>query len=117
MSATDWHTIGRIRGILQMFYDATKACEGRQATLDMVLPIMDFLLEKYEETAETFRDDLFMVVSIEAGAAKLREYFNKTDRATAYVAAIFLNPLRKWAFFEDWNQAWKRNAKFRLKQF
>lgn len=117
MSANDWRTLSRIRGILQKFYDATKACEGRQATLDMVLPIMDFLLEKYEDAAETFQDDLFMVVSIEAGAAKLREYFNKTDRATAYVAAIVLNPLRKWAFFEDWDPAWKRDARFRLKQF
>ena len=55
----------------------------------MVLPIMDFLLEKYEETAETFRDDLFMVVSIEAGAAKLREYFNKTDRVQLHTLPQF----------------------------
>lgn len=54
LSATDWRTLGQIRGFLQGFYEATKACEGRDASLDMVLPIMDFLLEKCEKAAETF---------------------------------------------------------------
>lgn len=60
---------------------------------------MNFLPGKYKEVAETFRNDIFMIVSIEASWSKLHEYFNKTDCDTAYVATIILNPLRKSSFF------------------
>ncbi len=52
---------------------------------------MNFLLEKYEEGAEEFRNNRFMLASIHAGCAKLHDYFNKSDRATAYISAIVLN--------------------------
>ena len=58
-----------------------------------------------------------MLASIDAGWSKLRDYFNKSDCATAYVAAIVLNPIRKWAFFDSWDEDWKREARTSLKSF
>lgn len=84
-----------IRNFLQAFSDATKACEWQTATINWVLPIKDLLLEKYEQGAEEFRGIRFMFSSIDAGWSKLRDYFNKSDRAIAYIAAIVLNPVRK----------------------
>lgn len=78
---------------------------------------MDFLLEKYEQGIEKFQDNRFMLASIDARWSKLRVYFNKLDRATAYIAAIVLNPVRKWAFFDNWDQTWKRQARVSLKSF
>ena len=42
-----------------------------------------------------------MLASIDARWSKLRNYFNKSDRAIAYIVAIVLNPVRKWAFFDN----------------
>lgn len=67
LSALDWQLLAQIRNFLRSFYDATKACEGQAATIDRVLPIMDFLLEKYEQGTETFQDNRFMLASIDAG--------------------------------------------------
>ena len=117
LSALDWRLLAQIRDFLRAFYDATKACEGQTATIDRVLPIMDFLLEKYEQGAEEFQDNRFMLASIHAGWSKLRDHFNKSDRATAYIAAIVLNPVRKWAFFDDWDRGWKDEARVSLKSF
>ena len=58
-----------------------------------------------------------MLASIDAKWSKLRDYFNKSDRATAYIAANVLNPVRKLAFLDDWDQAWKRQARVSLKSF
>ena len=93
LSAFDWQLLPQIRDFLQAFYEATKAFEGQTATIDRVLPTRDFLLEKYEQDAEEFQDNRFMFASIDARWSKLRDYFNKLDRATAYIAAIVFNPV------------------------
>lgn len=81
-----------------------------------ILRIMHFLLERYETAAETFHDDRFMAVCIDAEWSKVRKYFDKFDRSTAYIAVIVLNPVRKWAFFDDWDFAWNLGAKASLKR-
>lgn len=54
MSALDLRLLAQIWDFLQAFYDATKTYEKQTATIDQVLPIMDFLLKKYEQGAEEF---------------------------------------------------------------
>ncbi len=76
LSALDWRLLPQIRDFLQAFYDATKVCEAQTATIDRILLIIDFLLEKYEQDAEEFQDNKFMLESIHAGWSKLRDYFN-----------------------------------------
>lgn len=60
---------------------------------------MNFLLAKFENGPKEYTDHEYLSVCIDAGWKKLREYWNKIDRASAYIAAIVLNPHYKWKYF------------------
>ena len=106
-----------IRNFLKAFYDTTKASEGRDATIDHILLIMDFLLERYETAAKTFQDDQFMAACMTLDGLN-SEYTSTTPiDLQLYIAAIVLNPVRKGAFFDDWDFAWNLEAKASMKRF
>lgn len=117
LTASDWETLLNIRNFLQPFYEATKFCEGRKATINRVLPVLDFLLEKYEEGGAQYADDEYMKLSIDSGWLKLQEYWNRTDRAPVYIAAMVLDPTEKWAYFERrWKPEWVTEAKLTMQR-
>lgn len=95
LTADEWRTLGYIHNFLQNFHDATKATEGRRATLDRVIPTMDFLATIFEKARKEFADHEFMRESFEAGLSKLLKYWNKTERSPAHIAAIVLDPTSK----------------------
>jgi hypothetical protein len=74
LTASDWRTLTSIRNFLEPFYQITKYTEGRHATIDRVLPLLDFLLDRYETGALSHTADDFMKLSIDAGWKKLKEY-------------------------------------------
>ena len=78
---------------------------------------MDFLAEVFTDAAERFSAHGFMYKAIQVGYTKLLEYWNRTERAPAYIAAIVLNPTQKWSYFDDWEESWQPNMKPALKQF
>ena len=43
--ALDWKNLQAIRDFLRFFHHATKAIEGRDATLEFLLPSMEFLIQ------------------------------------------------------------------------
>ncbi len=51
-NALDWKTLTDICDFLQNFHNATNATEKPKATIDIVLPTIDFLLEMFEEKIE-----------------------------------------------------------------
>lgn len=107
-----------MRDFLGTFHDATKAIEGRKSTIDTVLPTMDFLLEMFEEGVEKYRHDEHMSTCIAAGWKKLTEYcYRKADRAPIYIAAIVLDPTKKWAYLRDRKPEWRNSAKDSLQNF
>lgn len=63
----------------------------------MVLPTMDFWLEKKLKSSTAVSEwHVYGYINIEAGWYQLREYFNKTARATTHnIASIVLNPTQK----------------------
>lgn len=83
----------------------------------MVFLTMDFLPETFEEGVEKYWHDKYMFTCIDAEWKKLTEYYWKADRAPAYIAAIVLDPTKKWAFFRDWEPKWQTSAKQSLKSF
>ena len=95
LTAEEWKTLSYIRDFLQNFYDATKATEGHQATLEEVIPTMDFLADRFQDAVEEFADHDFMRESLQAEYTKLLKYWNKTKRSPAYIAAIVLDPTTK----------------------
>ncbi len=117
LTAEEWKMLGHIRDFLINFHDATKATEGHKATLEEVLPTMDFLANTFEDAIEEFADNPFMHESLQAGYTKLLKYWNKTERSPAYIAAIVLDPTVKWQYFESWNPEWQPNMKAAMKEF
>ena len=117
LNAEDWSILQHIRNFLLNFHHAIKATEGRCATLDGVLPTMDFLLEVFIEGTETYRNHPHMHKAIQAGYTKLLTYWNRTERSPAYIAGIVLNPIQKWSYFSHWEPDWQPNMKPALQKF
>lgn len=113
----DWTTPKLTRDFLKGFLEATKFSEGREATIDRVLPTMDFLLAKFENPPKEMRSNERLSICIDAGWNKLRQYWKKADRAPAYIAAVVLNPRYKWSYFRHWEDDWISAAKSNLKDF
>ncbi len=111
LDVLDWKTLTSIRDVLKNFYDATKATEACNATIDSILPAIDFLLVMFEQGAEECRHDIYMSLCIDAGWKKLVQYYKKTDREPSYIAAIVLNLTMKWSYFKDWEPEWRFRAK------
>ena len=74
LSADEWRTLDHIRDFLQAFYDAIKATEGYIATLERVLPSMDFLAKHFEKALDEFVHHDFIRESLHAGYIKLLKY-------------------------------------------
>ena len=112
MSEQDWGELQKIAHFLEYFHDATLANETRFATIDLILPTMDFLLEKFEEAKRMYADDQYMGPCCNAGWAKLDKYYSLTDKSPVYIAALVLCPQWKWSYFEDnWPAEWISAAK------
>lgn len=113
LSPSEWEDLKKLIYFLQAFSDATQASEGRYATVDLILPIMDFLLETLEDGKVAHTSDKFMGPCCNAGWAKLEKYYSLTNRSAAYTAAIVCCPQYKWQYFTDvaWPQEWVDNAR------
>ena len=102
LTTSDWQTLVKIRDFLKPFYVMTKMTEGKLVTLNRVIPVMDYLLTKYEEGAIQYVNDDFMALSIDSGWKVLRKYWNKNnDNAPIYTAAIALDPVHKWGLLRE----------------
>ena len=78
---------------------------------------MDFLCAHFENAIEEYAHHDFMRESLHAGLIKLLKYWNKTERAPAYIAAIVLNPRKKWKYFKRWNSEWQLDMEAIMKKF
>lgn len=74
LSAEEWRLLTHVNSFLRNFHDATKATEGRRATIDQVLPTMDFLIECFETEIGRFQNNEYMLASLETGLTKMLKY-------------------------------------------
>ncbi|KAH0604023.1 uncharacterized protein H6S33_007054 [Morchella sextelata] len=88
------------------------------STLTHVLPSIDYLLAHYNNSLEKYHDNPQLSSMLQVGLRKLEKYFNKTDSAPAYIAAVVLNPAWKWEYFQTrWTREQVIAARRRLKQY
>jgi hypothetical protein len=107
LTSKEWHTVRLIKDFLEKLKEATKALEARNATLDDVLPCMDFILDRFEKEKDLHKDDPIMAPMFNSGWSKLDKYYQRTNESPAYVAALILNPRFKWKYIEkQWDPAW-----------
>ncbi len=73
---TKWQLLTHIRDFLKGFYNTTKATKGRKATLNKVLPSLNFMAIKFEVVIKQFRDnnDIFIVLRLYTGYSKVLKY-------------------------------------------
>ena len=111
LSTSDWITLQHIYTFLSSFKDATKATEGRNATIENVSISMDFLINQFEVALDEFKSDRFMMASLHAGYEKMLEYFDIKSRNPAFIAAVVLNPSLKWTVYNHWEHNDRQHAK------
>src|SRR5204862_2770553 len=107
-----------IYDFLRGFHDATIATEGRESTIEKVLPIMDFLLAKYEKAMRDFKDNTFILHCLKTGWEKLDKYYCLSDLTPVYIAAIVLHPEMKFNYLNKrWPKKWPKEARKKVKDF
>jgi hypothetical protein len=118
LSLEDWKDLQKVEDFLLFFHDATLSTESRGATIERVLPTMDFLLEKFEEAKCVYAKDIFMGPCCNSGWAKLNKYYSLTERSPVYVAALVLCPQWKWEYIEgNWPESWQLDCKKKMRDF
>jgi hypothetical protein len=118
LSEKDWQDLQKLQDFLLFFYDATLATEGYNATIDRVLPTMDFLLEQFETAKCTYADDPFMSPCCNSGWAKLDKYYSLTERSPVYIAALVLSPQWKWDYIDNnWPKEWRAACRTQMLDF
>lgn len=137
LTEADWKQSEKVYEFLKAIVDVTSMVEGTNATLDRVLPSMEFILDHFEKgkvyilylffvlithlNQVKFADDPYLGPCCSAGWRKIDKYYSLTDDSTAYMAAVVLDPSHKWIYFEenwvDFGPEVLKNARITLDKF
>jgi hypothetical protein len=58
LTKEEWELLGYIQEFLESIAQTTKALKSNSSILDIVLPVMDFILGKFEDGKAKFKDHL-----------------------------------------------------------
>jgi hypothetical protein len=117
LSEEDWNLLQDIHKFLAIIADTTVMLESNSATLDRVLPAMDWILKEFEERRAQYKDNEILKTMFQSGWEKLTKYYKKTDETPVYVAGLVLNPSFKWEYIlKNWNKDWHEGAKKQMEQ-
>jgi|SRR5437667_3404868 len=100
LSVEDWTYLGHICNFLRSFHAATLTTEGHNSAIKKVLPMMDFLLAKYDKAIEDYKDDWFMLPCLRTGCDKLEKYYYMSDSMPVYITALVLHPCLKFNYID-----------------
>jgi hypothetical protein len=81
---------------------ATKIVESWNQCLDIILPVMDYVLKQFESAKDDFVDDDILALMLNSSWSKFDKYYRLTEESPAYTAALVLNPKRKWRYIEKY---------------
>ena len=69
------------------------------------------MVSRIEEAADTYENDEFIRRSLYTAYTKILLYWNKQEQSPVYIAAIILDPILKWSYFNEWEPEWRPNIK------
>ncbi|OAQ57863.1 restless-like transposase [Pochonia chlamydosporia 170] len=108
LSEKDWKVIELMDKVLLDFEEALRMLEGdAQSRGAQRRPYRGIRLEEWKATAANYPDPEHVKININLGWDKLNEYYTKLDETPAYYAAAILNPVSRWAYFEN---SWTNKA-------
>lgn len=115
LTAQDWDLLCKVHAFLQPFTSATLYAEGDKSSISQSLPLMDALLAHYERNkmyySQEEHQDPKMIRAIEMGWFVLDKYYNMTEEAPVYAAALLLDPSRRAAYIrKNWPISWVEPA-------
>jgi len=112
LSEEDWEVLGEVKGFLEKLSMATKAIESSNSCIDIVIPVMEYILKQFETEKVKHTDQRIFGPMLNSGWSKLKKYYNLMDESHAYTAALVLNPRRKWQWIEKkWPESWVPDAR------
>ena len=91
----EWQVLTNIKEFLDKMKQATKVLESSNQCLDLVLPVMDYVLKQFESARAKYSSDLILVPILQSGWSKFVDYYRLTNESPAYTIALVLNPRRK----------------------
>jgi hAT family C-terminal dimerisation region len=115
LSHDEWQQLVAVKDILKPFWESTLRMERRTVTIAMVIPQLEFLSFKYREVIAKYATEreIHVVQAANLGLSKLEKYYSEIKELPAYLAAVALDPCRKFQFFESstWSARDVKNAK------
>jgi len=123
LTTQDWHTLKVIRRFLKSLHDATLCTKGANATMDRVLPAIEYIMDCFEKGKQAYKEDAsntFLLSCYNAGWEKIDKYYALTNDTPVYITSIVLDPTMKWEYFEDiWEDKpnWVTAGKAKVQKF
>ena len=75
-----------------MMKQATKILESSSRSLDLILPMIDYVLKQFEQVREKYKDGPILTPMLQSGWSKFVDYYHLTDESYTYITALILNP-------------------------
>jgi hypothetical protein len=85
---------------------ATKAVEFSTQCLNIILPVMNYVLKQFESAEDDLVDDDILAPILNSGWFKFDKYYLLTNGSPTYTATLVLNPKRTWRYIE---KRWKKS--------
>ena len=105
LTEEEWAVLQELCDALQPFHEATNILQGSNIRgsygyLWECLPVLEWLMGKMEALKDQKGINNKIGLSANNAWNKLTKYYNLTDLSPYYIAAIVLNPVYKWKYFE-----------------
>ena len=68
----------------------TKVCKSKELTLNLYLPVTDYILTLFKKHKTPHKDDPTFMSMFNSGWAKMDKYYKLSDRTPTYVVAMVL---------------------------
>jgi hypothetical protein len=98
LNKDEWHVLANIKKFLDKMKQATKVLKSSNQCLNLVLPVMDYVLKQFESARAKYSSDPILTPMLQSGWSKFVDYYHLTNESPAYTIALVLNPRRKWQY-------------------
>ena len=112
LDESEWQVLANIKEFLDKIKQATRVLESSNQCLNLVLPVMDYVLRQFESARAKYTSDPILAPMLQSGWSKFVDYYRLTDESHAYTTALVLNPQRKWQYInKNWPKDWYQGAR------
>ena len=97
--------VKKIKEFLKKLKIVTKVYESLYSTLDLVLPLIDYILAQFKKVKDSNDDDIIALI-YNSNWVKIDKYYKLSDLTPVYIVTIILHPSRKQRYIK---RHWEEN--------